>query len=113
MQGGQIFSSHFFLSSGEKLYSVQKKVRTEDLPPFLLLAAYIAATLVLALHHEPWRDEADSWLVVNNASIPAMLEWTRYAATPPLWYLLLKPLAWLGLPYFSQTVFHLVLAWIA
>lgn len=34
-----------------------------------LLAAYAGVTLVLALHHEPWRDEADSWLLVNNRLI--------------------------------------------
>jgi hypothetical protein len=79
----------------------------------LLLVLYAAATLFLALHHEPWRDEADSWLIVNNASLSEIFRWTRYAATPPLWYLLLKPLTWLGLPYFSQTALHLVLAWIA
>jgi hypothetical protein len=79
----------------------------------LLLALYAAATLFLAVHHEPWRDEADSWLVVNNASLGEIFRWTRYAATPPLWYVLLKPLAWLGLPYFSQTALHLALAWSA
>ncbi len=78
-----------------------------------LLALYAAATLYLALHHEPWRDEADSWLLVNNASLPEIFNWTRYAGTPALWYMLLEPLAWMRLPYFSQTVLHLVLAWAA
>ncbi|HSP14838.1 MAG TPA: hypothetical protein VLV78_08810 [Thermoanaerobaculia bacterium] len=78
-----------------------------------LLVLYAAATLYLAIHHEPWRDEADSWLLVHHASLPEIFHWTRYAGTPALWYVLLKPLAWMQLPYFSQTLLHLLLAWSA
>lgn len=79
----------------------------------ILLIVYAAATLYVGLHHEPWRDEADSWLVVRDASLPAIFEWTRDAGTPALWYLALKPLVWLGLPYQSQELLHLALAWAA
>lgn len=79
----------------------------------VLLAMFAAATLYVGLHHEPWRDEADSWLVVRDASIPTILEWTRNAGTPALWYLTLKPLVWLGLAYPSQEILHLTLAWAA
>ncbi|HEX9163634.1 MAG TPA: hypothetical protein VF980_18145, partial [Thermoanaerobaculia bacterium] len=43
-----------------------------------LLVAYAAATLALAIHHEPWRDEADSWLFVNHAPLQELFHWTRY-----------------------------------
>lgn len=78
-----------------------------------LLAIYVALTLYVGLHHEPWRDEADSWLVVRDASIPTMLTWTRNAGTPALWYFALKPLIWLGLPYQSEELLHLAIAWAA
>jgi hypothetical protein len=79
----------------------------------VLLMIYAAATLYIGLHHEPWRDEADSWLVVRDASIPTILTWTRNAGTPALWYFVLKPLIWLGLAYPSQELLHLAFAWAA
>ncbi|HSP14839.1 MAG TPA: hypothetical protein VLV78_08815 [Thermoanaerobaculia bacterium] len=79
----------------------------------LLLLAYAGATLYVGLHHEPWRDEADSWLLVNRASIPYILAWTHDAGTPALWYLVLKPLAWLHLPYIAQTLLNLAISWAA
>ena len=88
-------------------------MKAERAAALAILIVYAAATLYVGLHHEPWRDEADSWLVVRDASIPTILEWTRDAGTPALWYLLLKPLVWLGLPYLSQELLHLALAWAA
>jgi hypothetical protein len=79
----------------------------------VLLTMYAAATLYVGLHHEPWRDEADSWLVVRDAPISTILVWTRNAGTPALWYFALKPLIWLGLAYSSQQLLHLALAWAA
>lgn len=77
------------------------------------LVLYAAGTLFVALHHEPWRDEADSWIVARDVPVPALLQWTRNAGTPALWYLLLKPLVRLGLPFESQSYLHLALAWTA
>ena len=87
--------------------------RSSPVAASVILALYVAGTLFVGLHHEPWRDEADSWLVVRDASIPTILSWTRNAGTPALWYLTLKPLVWAGLPYQSQQILHLLLAWAA
>lgn len=79
---------------------------------FVLVAtlAFAAIALWLALHHEPWRDEADSWLQVRDADLRTIFRLTRYTGTPALWYLLLYPLPRLGLPYFSQELLHLLFA---
>ncbi len=79
----------------------------------LFLLAYAGVTLYVGLHHEPWRDEADAWLLANNASIPYIFHWTHNAGTPALWYLVLKPLAWMHLPYIALTLLNLVIAWAA
>ena len=76
----------------------------------LLTAAYIIATALIAAHHEPWRDEADPWLYVRDAGLGTVLARTRYAGLPALWFLLLMPLAKLGLPYASQKILHLAVA---
>jgi hypothetical protein len=87
--------------------------RPSALPAIVVLAVYVAATLYVGLHHEPWRDEADAWLVARDAPLRTLLDWTRNAGTPSLWYLLLKPPARLGLPYQSMQIIHLILAWAA
>jgi hypothetical protein len=75
-----------------------------------VVAAFAAITAFVAAHHEPWRDEADAWLVVRDIDFSQFFDWTRHAGTPGLWYGLLAPLARLGLPYESQKWLHLIVA---
>lgn len=76
----------------------------------LFVIAYVALTATIAAHHEPWRDEADPWLYVRDADLATIIARTRYAGLPALWFLLLAPLAKLGLPYTSQKVLHIAVA---
>ncbi len=71
---------------------------------FMAIAAFVAA------HHEPWRDEADAWLVVRDIDFARIFDWSRHAGTPTLWYWLLAPLARARLPYESQQWLHLGIA---
>jgi hypothetical protein len=73
-------------------------------------AVWLGLVVVLTLHHEPWRDEADSWLMARDAPLRAFLPFARHAGTPLLWYALLVPLAKAGLPFAAQPVLHVVLA---
>jgi hypothetical protein len=70
--------------------------------PVLYAAAGAYALLVaLTIHfHEPWADEAQSWLLGRDASLADL--WGRllhYEGTPGLWQTLLHGLIRLGLPY--------------
>ena len=61
--------------------------------------------------HEPWFDEAQSWLLARDASVWRLLTtYLRYEGHPPLWYLILKIPATLGLPYKSVDVVAAVIA---
>lgn len=71
---------------------------------------YLTITAFIAVHHEPWRDEADEWLLVRDADFATIFGRTGYAGTPVFWYLLIAPLAKLGLPYASQKVLHIAIA---
>jgi len=64
--------------------------------------------LLVSWHHEPWRDEADSWLLARDASLRQIIDVMPYAGTPPLWYLLLFPFAKLGFPYVTQAALNAV-----
>jgi hypothetical protein len=76
----------------------------------ILTAIYAALVIWVAIHHEPWRDEADAWLAVRDMSLGQLFHWLGGAGSPGLWYLLLMPLAKLGLPYISMTLLHTGLA---
>ncbi len=76
----------------------------------VLLAAYIVIVSGVTIHHEPWRDEADPWLVARDASARELWQFFRHGGTPGLWYLLLIPLAKGGAAYAAQHVLHLVIA---
>jgi hypothetical protein len=94
-----------------------KSFRQISFPPAalwaLVMTVYVAATLFATLHHEPWRDEADSWLLVRDNDLSEVFARMPYAGTPGLWYLLLYPLPRLGLPFLAQGILHLVLASLA
>jgi hypothetical protein len=86
------------------------KPSSEHRYAFFLTCAYAAIVLTVCLHHEPWRDEADPWLATRDMSLPQLFRWLGPAGTPGLWYLLLMPLAKLGLPYVSMSLLHASLA---
>jgi hypothetical protein len=75
-----------------------------------VVAGFAALTAFVAAHHEPWRDEADAWLVVRDIHFSQFFDWTHHAGTPGLWYGMLAPLARAGLPYESQKWLHLIVA---
>ena len=55
---------------------------------FLILAG------VGASHHEFWRDEAQAWLIARDMpNLSALFEQVHYEGAPPLWFLILRPLA--------------------
>ena len=68
--------------------------------PFAVLAAYATLLAVVMAFHEPWFDEAQSWLIARDASVREMLfTIPHYEGHPPLWWLMLAVPAKLGLPY--------------
>src|SRR5438128_2340121 len=78
--------------------------------PVIALLVYAALVITLELHHEPWRDEADSWLLARDADVPTFFHRMGLAGTPGLWHTMLVPLARTGLPYGSQAVLHIIIA---
>lgn len=61
---------------------------------------YALIVALAAWHHEPWADEAQSWLLARDATLLDL--WTRllhYEGTPGLWQSLLHLAILLGAPY--------------
>ncbi len=75
------------------------------LGPWLILLLYGIYIALVLPEHEPWTDEAQSWLLARDASIPDLIfKYLRFEGTPGLWHLLLALPAKLGLPYFSLNI---------
>jgi hypothetical protein len=77
---------------------------------FLVLAAYAIGVAVIEMRHEPWRDEADCWLLARDAGFATFFHRMGLSGTPGLWHLILVPFARLGLPYATQAVLHVAIA---
>ena len=77
---------------------------------WLVWGLYAVLTFVAVLHHQPWRDEAQSWLIVRDLGLWDLIRQMPYEGTPPLWHLLVLPLAKAGLPYAAQNWLHYLLA---
>ncbi|HET9985924.1 MAG TPA: hypothetical protein VFQ38_20160 [Longimicrobiales bacterium] len=74
------------------------------------LLAYLVVAGVGTLYHEPWRDEAQQWLIARDLNLFGIFRQMGYEGTPALTHLLVAPLARLGLPYAAQNALVLLLA---
>lgn len=60
---------------------------------------YLIFNGILLARHEPWRDEANVWLMARELSPLQLFAEIKYQGHPCLWYLLIMPFAKLGLPF--------------
>lgn len=81
----------------------------EKFRTLLLWLVFCSFTLLVWSFHEPWTDEADSWLVARDGGFWGILNGARLRGTPILWYLLQLIPAQLGLPYWTQGILSLLI----
>ncbi len=92
------------------LPSIPTAVERKDYSKIIKILSWIAFALyaISAMYglviHEPWRDEAQAWLLTRDASIAELFKTLPSEGHPPLWYILLLPLTKAGLPYISQNI---------
>jgi hypothetical protein len=60
--------------------------------------------------HEPWRDEAQAWLLARDLNLIELLKQIAWEGTPALWHLLIFPFANTGMPYISMFILHWIFA---
>lgn len=70
----------------------------------IALAIWAVWTFWVAAHHEPWRDEAQDWLLTLGRSPSEYLPDLRREGHPPLWYLMLSCLQAFQLPVGAKAV---------
>jgi hypothetical protein len=88
------------------------KVNRWRLLDFIVVAAYVAISAFTMMHHEPWGDEAQPWLVARDLSFPDFITYflNNRDGHASLWYVMLLPFAKLGFPYLTMSLIHLTVA---
>ena len=83
---------------------------------YAVLFTYVAINAVLVYFHEPWRDEAQSYLLCRDLNLGQLLAQMHVEGHSCLWLLLCFPWIKLGAPIFVQNVISLAIcsfaAWI-
>ena len=67
---------------------------------------YAVTTFIGVMYHEPWRDEAQVWLIVRDSGIRDIFSQLSVQGNLGVWYILLLPFAKLGFPYFTELIVH-------
>lgn len=83
-----------------KLRNLQSSHNARTLAQLLAFVLYIAIIAIVMCFHEPWFDEAQSWLIARDSPIASIFSVrTHYEGHPPFWNLLLAIAAKSGVPY--------------
>ena len=75
----------------------------------IVFAAFVCMGVFAGLHHEPWADEAQSWLIARDShTLTELLQAVKYEGTLPTWHLINKAFQLAGLDYGHMFVIPLV-----
>lgn len=80
--------------------NLQDSHNARTLALLLAFVLYIAIIAIVMCFHEPWFDEAQSWLIARDSSLTDIISVrTHYEGHPPFWNLLLAIAAKNSVPY--------------
>ncbi len=80
--------------------NLQDSHNARTLALLLAFVLYIAIIAIVMCFHEPWFDEAQSWLIARDSSLTDIISVRpHYEGHPPFWNLLLAIAAKNGVPY--------------
>ena len=79
-------------------YFSEKKIN------FVIFLLYVLFGLFLLYFHEPWIDEANTWLIAKNLNFREIFEEVRFDGNPCFYYFFLAIFAKMGLPYIFNNI---------
>ncbi len=79
----------------------------------LLAGGWLIMNCYFLLCHEPWRDEAQTWLLARDLPFWKLPAQMSYEGHPCLWHMLIWPLVHMGLHYRMQNILAFVIMSIA
>ena len=65
----------------------------------IVFAAFMCIAVFAGIHHEPWADEAQSWLIARDNDLIGIFKAVKYEGTIPTWHLINKAFQLAGLDY--------------
>ena len=78
----------------------------------IVMILFITLTTIGVLHHEPWFDEAQAWLIAQDLNFGELLKYMKYEGHMFMWFLALMPSAKLNLTYPLPMLFtNVIFAW--
>ena len=83
----------------ERWQALTSADRHFGLPEWIALVLYAGLVALLTVHHEPWPDEAQAWLIARDNSFLGVLRQVHYEGSPALWHVLLWAEARLHVSY--------------
>lgn len=83
----------------DKLSSFINSKKFEYILLTLVFVIWLAITIFTGLHHEPWADEAQAWLIAKHNSYLGLFNVLKWEGHPLNWYFVLHTLSLLGLKY--------------
>ena len=78
---------------------IKNRSKVQSIILYCAFAIWLVANIIMCINHEPFRDEAQSWLIAKNNSIFGMIGFMWQEGHPWLYHLLIWPLAQLGFPF--------------
>jgi hypothetical protein len=80
---------------------------------YTIFTIYIVINAVAIYYHEPWRDEAQTFLLDRDLSIKELVDMMASEGHSCLWHLLSYPFIKMGVGIYIQNIFSLVLCSVA
>jgi hypothetical protein len=74
-------------------------IKNENAVKWFAFLFFICLAFTVGVFHEPWADEAQSWLIARDTSLNELFKVMAYEGSPALWPLILKVFIFFGLPY--------------
>ena len=70
----------------------------------VIIFCYAIVSFIMMIHHEPWRDEAQQWLIIRDLNFSQIIAQMKYEGHFLLWYMILFPFVKLGFPYITANI---------
>lgn len=74
------------------------KIKKFGIIETIVISIYIIIVLLIAINHECYEDEAQSWLIARDLNFIEIIQQMKYEGHSFLWYFIIAPFAKLGFP---------------
>ena len=88
------------LNRSRQFNGILNVIYSKNIIEYISLFTFLILLIIVSGFHEPWYDEAQSWLIARSAPLKDIfLTLPHYEGHSPLWHMILLPIARSGIPY--------------